>query len=229
MEPHSSLAASYPVLGATFAFAAAVQPGPLQIFLISRTLTYGWRRTLPAVFAPVFSDVPIVCMTLLVLARLPPMLVRALQGTGGLFLMYLAFGAFKAYRGYRHEIERESVPARRTVLSATLVNLLNPNPYLAWVMVLGPLLLKAWDKAPAEAIAFVGAFYGTMVTTTAVILSLFAGARGFGPRVVRVLVGISAAALFLFGLYEVWAGLATPVRTEPVTESRMCDYLELLK
>ena len=39
---------TYLILGMTYAFAAAVQPGPLQTYLISQTLSHGWRRTLPA-------------------------------------------------------------------------------------------------------------------------------------------------------------------------------------
>ena len=42
-------------LGATLAFAAAVQPGPFQTFLIAETLARGWRRTLPACLGPLYS------------------------------------------------------------------------------------------------------------------------------------------------------------------------------
>jgi len=55
------------LLGATCAFAAAVQPGPFQTYLISSTLTRGWRRTLPVVLAPLLSDVPVIALVLLVL------------------------------------------------------------------------------------------------------------------------------------------------------------------
>jgi threonine/homoserine/homoserine lactone efflux protein len=48
----------YLTIGVTYAFAAAVQPGPFQAYLISLTLVNGWRRTLPAVLAPLLSDFP---------------------------------------------------------------------------------------------------------------------------------------------------------------------------
>ena len=54
----------YMILGITFAFAAAVQPGPLQTYIVSQTLTKGWKRTLPAMFAPVLSDGPIIILVL---------------------------------------------------------------------------------------------------------------------------------------------------------------------
>ena len=83
---------SYLLLGATYAFAAAVQPGPFQTYLISSTLTHGWRRTAPAVLAPILSDIPIVCLVLLVLTRVPPLAVELLRLSGGLFVLYLAAG-----------------------------------------------------------------------------------------------------------------------------------------
>jgi hypothetical protein len=36
------------VMGAVHAFAAALQPGPFQAYLISENLTHGWRRTILA-------------------------------------------------------------------------------------------------------------------------------------------------------------------------------------
>jgi len=202
----------YVLLGATYAFAAAVQPGPFQTYLISSTLTRGWRRTLPGVFAPMLSDIPIVSLVLLVLTQVPPSVVNVLRLAGGLFLMYLASGAFAAYR--RYESPRAGPPAHatRTVLEATFVNLLNPNPYLSWSLVLGPLLLQAWRTSPAHAVALIASFYVTMIASTAVILLPFAGARALGPRVGRTMLGVSAAVLAAFGVYQIWVGGAAVFR-----------------
>ncbi len=202
----------YLMIGATYAFAAAVQPGPFQAYLISSTMINGLRRTLPAVCAPILSDIPIVCLVLLVLTQVPPLLVHVLQFAGGLFLIYLAVGALKAYRNYRHALTSPPAPIRRTVLKAVLVNLLNPNPYLSWALILGPLLLKAWHQAPADGIALVTAFYLTMVFATAVVLVPFAAAGSLGPRVARMLVGVSGIALALFGLYQSWSGSTALIR-----------------
>ncbi len=203
---------SYWVIGITFGFAAAVQPGPFQAFLIFQALTNGWRRTFPAIFAPILSDIPVVCLVLLVLTQIPPLIISVLQFAGGMFLLYLALGALAAYRRYQSPLPANATPARRTVMKATLVNLLNPNPYLAWTLVMGPLLIKAWNHARADGIGFLGSFYGTLVFTTAAILILFASARSLGPRITRILLGVSAAALFLFGLYQGWSGATALIR-----------------
>ena len=199
---------AYVLLGATYAFAAAVQPGPFQAYLIASTLTRGLRRTLPAALAPLLSDVPIIALVLLVLTRVPSSVVNALRLGGGVFLLYLAARAFAAFRRDEAPQAARSSPAVRTVVEAAFVNVLNPNPYISWSLILGPLLLQAWRAAPANAIALLVSFYATMIVSTAVILLPFAGARTLGPRVGRSMLGVSALALAAFGLYQLWAGCA---------------------
>jgi len=206
---------AYVLLGAAYAFAAAVQPGPLQTYLVSSTLAHGLRRTLPAVLAPLLSDVPIVSLVLLVLTQVPASVVNALRLAGGVFLLYLAAGAYSDYRDYRAPKVDPFVPVTQTVVKAAVVNVLNPNPYISWSLVLGPLLLQAWRDAPAYGIALLASFYATMILTTAAILIPFAGARAMGPRVGRAMVGVSALALAAFGLYQLWTVGAALLRGLP--------------
>ncbi len=171
---------AYLILGATYAFAAAVQPGPYQTYLVSQALSHGWRRTLPAALAPLLSDVPIILLVVFALSRLPLGLEQALRCAGGVFLLYLAWRAFRTWRAYRLAAEDGAATARRSLLSAAVVNLLNPNPWLGWSLVMGPLLLKAWRGAPASGIALLVAFYGTMVAASVGIILLFCGRQGPG-------------------------------------------------
>ena len=197
----------YLVMGMTYAFAAAVQPGPFQSYLASQALSRGWRRTLPAALAPLLSDGPIILLVLLVLSRVPGWLQNVLQVAGGAFLLYLAFEAWKAWRDYTPGAALPAQGSQRTVLKAALVNLLNPNPYLAWSLVMGPLLIKGWNEAPANGVALLVGFYATMIACQAGIILLFSAAGGLGPRVGRILMGVSALALAGFGLYELWTGI----------------------
>ena len=50
--------------GLTLGFAAGAQPGPFQTYLITQTLSQGWRRVWIAAFAPLVSDGPIVALAL---------------------------------------------------------------------------------------------------------------------------------------------------------------------
>jgi threonine/homoserine/homoserine lactone efflux protein len=93
------------------------------------------------------------------------------------------------------------------VLKAALVNVLNPNPYIAWSLVMGPWLLKGWRESPARGIALLGGFYSVLVLSTAGIIVLFATARNLGPRVSRALLGVSSVALAGFGVYLLWTSV----------------------
>ncbi len=199
----------YLLLGMTYAFAAAVQPGPFQSYLISQTLSRGWRRTLPAALAPLVSDGPIILLVLLVLSQVPPWLENVLQVAGGVFLGYLAYGAWKTWRNFSSTAAAPAHTGRQTLLKSSLVNLLNPAPYLAWSLVMGPLLLKSWHEAPANGIALLVGFYTTMVACQAGIILVFSAARGLGPSISRLMVGVSALALGGFGAYELWAGISS--------------------
>ena len=89
---------SYLFFGITYAFAAAVQPGPLQTYIISQTLKKGWRSTLPAAFAPVISDAPILLLVLFLLSNVPDKFIVILRIGGGMFLLYLGINAFNSWR-----------------------------------------------------------------------------------------------------------------------------------
>jgi threonine/homoserine/homoserine lactone efflux protein len=197
---------SYLMLGFVYAFAAAVQPGPLQAYLISQTLTNGWRRTVFASFAPLISDGPIILLVLFILSNFSGGLILVLQCAGGVFLLYLAYGAFKTWQNYDPKKEVVIQSTQQTVFKATLVNLLNPNPYLGWSLVMGPLLLKGWREAPLNGIVLLVSFYFTMIFFTACIVLLFSAAKNFGQKVNKILIGISVIALTCFGFYQLWLG-----------------------
>ncbi len=195
----------YLLLGATYAFAAVVQPGPFQTFLLSETLTAGWRRTLPAALSPLLSDGPIIVLVVIVLSRVPLPLQAGLRLAGGLFLLTLAGGALKAWKHPPGPAEPISFPGR-SLLKGVAVNLLNPNPWLGWSLVLGPLLLKGWGEAPAHGLALLIGFYGTLVVGTAALIALAAGAGRLGPRQARKLIGVSAVALTAVGVWQIVSG-----------------------
>jgi len=197
----------YVVQGITYGFAAGVQPGSFQTYLITQALRHGWRRTLPAIFAPLLSDGPIIALVLLVLSQVPSSLVRVLHLAGGLFVLYLAAGAFKAWRNFAAQAPDEHVPIRSGIFRAALVNLLNPAPYLFWSLVTGPLLIAGWRDSPGNAVGLLAGFYGAMLASLAGITLLFTGARRFGPSVTRALLALSALALAGFGFFQLWQGL----------------------
>ena len=192
----------YVLFGGGFALASGVQPGPLQAFLLSRVAESGWRRTLPASLAPLISDGPIALLVLLVLKRLPEEMGRLLQTAGGLLLLYLAVIAFRQWRRQSGGVSDSGTPAPRTLLQAVAVNILNPNPYLGWSLVLGPKALSAWSQHPTYAVALIVAFYATMTATLALTIVFFGATRFLGHRGRRTLLLLSAGTLAALGIYQ---------------------------
>jgi threonine/homoserine/homoserine lactone efflux protein len=197
----------YLLLGGGFAFAAAIQPGPLQAFFLSSVAQKGWKRTLPASFAPLLSDGPIALLVLLVLNRIPEKLALLLQAAGGIFLIYLAWASYRQWRQQATTETGANDSAPRTLLQAATVNILNPNPYLGWSLVMGPAVLAAWHQNPANAVALIIAFYATIVTVMACTILLFGTTRFLGPSGRRTLILVSAVTLAAIGVYQLAASL----------------------
>ena len=198
---------SYLIFGITYAFAAAVQPGPFLTYLISQTLSKGWRHTLPACFAPLLSDGPIIVLVLLLLSQIPLWLVRILHLGGALFLFYLAVGSYKSWKNFSADKFTAVKNANQTLLKATFVNILNPAPYLGWSLVMGPLFLKGYYETPINGISLLLSFYVTLILSLAGIVFLFAFTRNLGPRVNKITIGLSVIALLCFGIYQLWMGI----------------------
>ncbi len=198
----------YLMQGLVLGFSAAAQPGPFQAYLLSQTIRQGWRRTLSAAFAPLISDGPIILLVLLVLTRTPDWFLDLMRVLGGLFLLYLAWGAYQAFRQAEELVVAEGETAvSPNVFKAALMNALSPNPYIFWGTIGGPILITAWRQAPALGVSFLAGFYGTLIGGFMAFIALFAIAKNLDPRLGRVLSAVSALALLLFGLYQLWSGL----------------------
>lgn len=191
--------------GCGYAFAAGVQPGPLQAFLFSRVAAIGWRKTLPATLAPVISDGPIVVAALFLVGQLSMRTQSILQMAGGLVLFYFAWGTLRQL--WREKSVEGPPSTPRTMVEAVVVNLLNPHPYLGWTLILGPAVLVAWERHPSHAVALVVAFYVTLVATLAGFVLLFGTAGRLGDAAQRKVLGVSGSILAVLGLYLLVGGI----------------------
>lgn len=200
---------TYLIFGITYAFAAGVQPGPLQTYLISQTIKKGWKLTLPAALAPVLSDLPIVLLVLFLLKSLPESFISFLRLGGGVFLVYLGYKAYLSWKAFSPNEIMKDQSGKKTLFSAVVVNVLNPNPYLGWSLIMGPMFLEGWKIEPINGIVLIVGFYITIVLTLGFTIILFDFARKLGPKISKILLGISALVLVLFGLYQIIVGVKT--------------------
>jgi threonine/homoserine/homoserine lactone efflux protein len=189
------------LVGIGYALSAGLQPGPLQAFFLAKVTEQGWRRTLPAAFAPLLSDGPIALVAILALQALPAGFRNILQLAGGMLLLYFAWSAYQNWQQPQTDLEGSSHSAPRTIRQAALVNLLNPNPYLGWSLVMGPAVIGAWEEGPWLAAVLLLAFYITMIGTSLVIIFLMGQALAFGPNTRKSLSLVSALLLAGLGIY----------------------------
>ena len=192
------------ILGGT----AAAQPGPLLAYLLSQTISNGWRRTLPAAFAPLISDLPIILLVLVALTNAPDWSLQLLRVIGGFFLLYLAHGAFRSCRTATTAVAVSAQSAHKGVLNAAFMNLLSPNPYIFWATIAGPIVIAGWKESPGKGISFVLGFYLTLVGGFMAFIVIFALTKRLDKRISRFLSAVSAIALLFFGLYQLWRGIS---------------------
>jgi threonine/homoserine/homoserine lactone efflux protein len=192
----------YIVIGAGFGFAAAVQPGPFQAYLLSRVASSGWRRTLPAALSPLLSDGPIAFLALFVLGKLSPSAESVLRFAGGALLLYFAWRTLAQWRRPAARSPERVGKIPRTLVEAALVNILNPNPYLGWTLVLGPAVVSAWRQSHVAGVAVVAAFYIILMSMLVVTIVAFGTARFLGPKLQRALLLASAVVLAGLGVYQ---------------------------
>ncbi len=191
--------------GATLGLSAAAQPGPYQAYLLAQSLRNGALRTLPVALVPFLSDPAVIAVVLLVLSQLPSGLLRGLQIVGGAVVLWLAVATLRAARA---GVVAEGRAPPRGIVRATLVNLTNPNAWIFWSLVGGPLLAEAWQAAPARALAFLAGFYLFLTGGNLAIVGLAGAASRLGPRFTRALGVLSGAVLLAFGAWQIGRGLA---------------------
>jgi threonine/homoserine/homoserine lactone efflux protein len=198
---------SYVLTAAAIGFSAGITPGPLQAVFLSYAIKGGWKKALPAAFAPLLTDGPVLLLVLVILNNLPPTFLRILQIGGALFIFYLAWESYGAYRKFRDIQPAQEANTWGTLLKAATMNILGPGPWLFWSLINGPNLLLAWEVSPWWGVAYLVSFYGVFILSNIVLILLFSSMRRMGEQVRRTLLLVSAVILAGFALYQLLQGL----------------------
>jgi threonine/homoserine/homoserine lactone efflux protein len=202
----------YALQGSILALSATIMPGPYQVYLISRSLEVGWKRALPAAFAPLVTDGPIIALVLLVLTQTPHFFLNILRIGGGIFILYLASRIFLGFRHVSDLYVRSSgKEGRHSFLSAVVLNALNPNPYIFWSVVGGPIMLLGWRESPHLGMGFFIGFYGTFICSLSAFIISFATIGRLNYGITRILNMIAFLALLSFGIYQMAVGITALV------------------
>jgi threonine/homoserine/homoserine lactone efflux protein len=188
---------SFILVGMVLGLSAGLAPGPLLTLVVSETLRHGSGSGLRVAFAPLLTDLPIVALSLVFLARLadfqPVLGVVSLGGAG--------FVAFLAIQNMRVQGMSDVEPpaAARSLTKGIVANFLSPYPYLFWLGVGAPLMSRALAHGVAAVASFVLIFYLFLVGSKVLVAVLVGHSRAFvtgrGYLLVMRLLGVVLAVL----------------------------------
>jgi len=205
------------LLGAAAAFglSGGLSPGPLLALVLTETLSYGRRAGLAVAVAPLLTDGPIIAAAVFLFRRIedsgPALGIVSLAG--GCLLGTWGVAGLRA----RAPVIGEAPTNARvwgSLAKGMAANFLNPSPYLFWLTVGAPLLVRAAEPGWGMAALFLGVFYLGLVGSKAVLAVLVArsrsvlGSRGYllANRVLAAILLVYAAVFIREGLVRLTAG-----------------------
>ncbi|MDQ4078137.1 MAG: LysE family translocator, partial [Chloroflexota bacterium] len=102
--------------GVALGMPVAVLPSPYKFFIISKALLNGWRPTLFLGVAPLFADIPIAILMLLILGQAPQLFLNVIRLAGGFFILYLAWRIWRVAQRGGPQYDVDSVVAPTSLL-----------------------------------------------------------------------------------------------------------------
>ena len=183
--------------GIVFGLSAGLSPGPLMTLVIAETLKEGIPAGIRIAVAPLITDPFIIAGSLLLLATF----AHAMAFIG---VVALLGGLFIARMGYENITfsgvdPSATAPMASQLRTGVVANLLNPNPYLFWLTVGGPLILKASRSGILSAALFLILFYGCRVGSKILVATTVGHSRQFLQS--KVYIGIIRSLGIFLGVF----------------------------
>ena len=156
---------------------AGFSPGPLIALVISQTIKHGPKEGVKVAFAPLLTDFPILLVSTFLLIRLSNYgtILGVVSILGALFLVYLAYTSFRT-RGVEVNMDEE-VP--HSFIKGAMVNALSPNPYVFWITIGAPIILRGFAESYIASLLFVGSFLGCLVGSKCFVAIIAGKSRHF--------------------------------------------------
>ncbi|PDH23449.1 MAG: hypothetical protein CND66_00020 [Marine Group II euryarchaeote MED-G37] len=194
------------IAGATLGIVEGIKPGPLLTMVIRETLSGGLRAGLWTAAAPIFTDGPLVIFSLFAAAWIAtnPSVLLAITLAGAIFLAQMGYECFGLDPP---NMDEDAPPPTGSFLRGVITNLLNPNVYVFWFLIGGPLMASAADEEILAPIAYAITFLVTIMLTKATIAYAIHRASGnISATVYRRLLAICGLVMIGFSLYYAMEG-----------------------
>ena len=152
-----------------------LSPGPLLTLVVTESLRHGVKEGIKVSIAPLFTDTPLVLVTLYLLSRLSDIqpVIGSIFLLGAAFLVFLGCDSL-LFKGVDIDVTRVKP---QSVKKGIIANFLNPSPYLFWLSIGAPLVIKAYNKSILSAVLFVICFYLVLVGSKMLIAMVIGKSR----------------------------------------------------
>ncbi len=191
--------------GLVFGLSAGLSPGPLMTLVIAETLKQGIPAGMRIALAPLITDLPIIIATMLLLATFAHTMtfVGIIALLGGVFIAWMGYTSL-SFSGTGSPTVTSGTSHLRT---GVIANLLNPNPYIFWLTVGGPLILKAGQSGLLSVAWFLMLFYACLVGAKIVVAVAVGRSRRFlNSRTYIWIIRSLGALLMVFAGFFFWEG-----------------------
>ena len=163
--------------GVVLGLSAGLSPGPLMTLVITETLKGGIPAGARIAAAPLITDPPIIAGSLFLLAAMAHAmrLVGGIGILGGFYIVWLGIENIR----FNGAVTGSAPSGASQLRKGVVTNLLNPHPYVFWLMVGAPLILKTAQTGWPAAALFLVLFYGSLVGSKLVVAVIVGHSRQF--------------------------------------------------
>ena len=145
------------IAGISLGILEGIKPGPLLTMVIRETLSGGIRAGARTAAAPIFTDGPLIIISLIAANWFAsnPIVLAVISIFGSFFLMKMGVECFSLKPP---KIQNDNYDYNTSFKRGILTNLLNPNVYIFWFLIGGPLMAQAAIKEPLAPIGYAISF-----------------------------------------------------------------------
>ena len=196
--------------GITLGIVEGVKPGPLLTTVLKETLTSGFRGGMRAASAPIFTDGPLILFSIYLASWIAnqPLVFCGISIVGAIFLSRMGIECFNPEIP---DIDSTDIDLSKSLKKGILTNLLNPNAYIFWLLIGGPLMATAADTEPVAPFAYAISFIFSIVIVKILLAYFISKAQvNLSSEKYLLALKICGIAMFCFALsfvyqaFDIW-------------------------
>jgi threonine/homoserine/homoserine lactone efflux protein len=190
------------ILGLTI----GLSPSPIMTLSISQTIKYNMTEGMKVFLAPLFTDLPIAAVSILIISKLPnqQLFLGIIFIIGSIFIARLGI---KGIRSKTFEIDVKT-EAPNSIKRGIITNLLNPNAYIFWFTIGSVAIVESWKLNPRASVLYLLGFYTFLIGSRATLSFAVAKTNVFRkPKVYLISMKFLGTVLIAFSMFYAYDGI----------------------